>query len=299
MSVFDPQIAAAYGALDSDAFFDGMPMNAHLLRVFARNSNRLASKGHQMFNAIWPSVQSDGTTVPLQRRYQYAEALGTAWAQVVPAFRVSKKPGLSKMDVRLRANISDTLRIVFQVSTLAAPFAERVDTDNPNILVAVGTDAVATYIMDGIPISTDREEIIGLWARSVSVDTVPSSAAYGAPTSGSVGRATNNQLVLPQTTTAITWGAGTSSPDDFVSIGAVVQFTSTLGELVATRRIQDLSFDVVRDSFGVTTYLGRMTFESPLTDDQVTRARFGTWEVRTIPNYALTCFVGRAAGRTI
>lgn len=298
MSVYTPQIATSYGALDSNAFFDEMGVNAHILRVLARNANRLAAKSHHMFTLAWPSVQT-GTAVPLQRRYQYAEALGTTWYQVIPPFKIPKKPGTEKMECRIRANISNNLRVVFQVQTIAAPFAERIDTANPNVVIVTGTDAVATYAIDNVPISTGREEVITLWARAVSAGAVPSTALYGAPVSGTIGRISREQLILPQTTTLINWGAGTSTPDDFVSIGAVIQLSTLQGELVATRRLQDLNFDTVQNSVPVTSYLGRITFEAPLSDDQVARLRMGTWEIRSIPNYALTGFSGRAEQRDI
>ncbi len=53
MSILTPRVASLLGALDSDAFADGGPFSAHLLRVLVMSANRLASKGQQIVCLPW------------------------------------------------------------------------------------------------------------------------------------------------------------------------------------------------------------------------------------------------------
>lgn len=206
MAIFrEPEIAARFGALDDEAFTDGSPGDAHVLREMARNGNLLASRSDLIYRAVYDPVAS-------------GEAVGAAlsyappyWQHLTPtpAIPVRKKYGVRAMRVRIRMLVDADFELAVFVGTEARPTPQgRPITDSISV---TGTGSVATY--DGeIPVREARDEVLSFYYRAIvnpTVDPLMVTGTYGAQNTGTV----ESNTAWEFTDTASTWvQSGASQP---------------------------------------------------------------------------------------
>ncbi len=223
MSIFTPEIFTTFGAIDSDALADGQPYSSHLLRTIVMNGNRLASKGHEMLNLIWPvttsvsETQWSGAWVPLH----------SFWRRILGPVVVPKKVGLRTATAQLHAKILGSQSALFQFTTRARPFNSGARATDVNCLEITGDsdDDYDSYTLTGVPL--DRQsalETIEIWVIA-SGDTATASGG-GTPTSGTFTSLERDKLTL----SSATWN--TTSGSKWSDLGHELQLVDSGGSIV-------------------------------------------------------------------
>lgn len=166
MALDDYEAAPEFQLLDSNALADGGFANAHVLRAYARATNRLVRQGEALFSLSWfdrpPGAAEDvelAVRVPTNRRW--SRMLAGAW-------RRPKKPGLIKADVFIHANITTDAVIDIAVETLRSPAGLRAQEGDNNLLRLVGTGAMKVYKFRGIDIDPGPLERFAFHVRGVA-----------------------------------------------------------------------------------------------------------------------------------
>lgn len=293
MSAFDADVPQQFPALDSDAFADGRPFDAHKMRVMVDGANRLLGKRMQLFNFVWPIVQTtQAAGQPIQLTFPYSAVAGLNWQQVIPPIRIPKMPGHNRMDVRYLASLAGTSTFQFQTTTLALPFRPGASIFDPQVLRIEpdGDDDIDTYVHNDLTISEGQFEEISLWVRAEGVGGPANAALRGSPTSGNTFGGFSFSTIVVAVPPAITWITGPGAYDES---GHSIRFTvSIFGSpirVTATRKIVRLRVDPV-------TGTGFIDFAPPLAFDQVFSAQ---WEIFEQPSYAISCFMGFSQRRDL
>lgn len=224
MSIRTPEIASAYGAIDSNAFADGSPVDPHILRTLARSANRLVCRGEMICQYIFES--STLTTAGLEQ--SRLETWGwPLWLQILPGPVIrKKKPGITKatLDVRYAANTGDKFYI--QCVTDRSPFNPAADGNSENtIAITAASSAHAWATKTGIPLEYGSTEHTSFWMRGVP-GTATAAATYGDP----IGNC--NGLHRPNIVECV-GAAFTTSLPTFASTGHAVEISDgTTGDLL-------------------------------------------------------------------
>lgn len=189
-TIYTPEIASAYGALDSDAAVDGSAATAHLLRAAARSMHRLLAKPEPVLSALYDTRAADS-----EGRAMSGPAL--PWWTIVDTYPVNAMRGRSTIDVRitLRVPVSTDLRI--QVCTRAQVFV-----GNPpagQYKTATATGAWETVEWDGLPIDSSGVDEVTIYVSASAGATLGSTATYGSPNTGTV-RSVSGERMVPDTT---------------------------------------------------------------------------------------------------
>lgn len=169
-SILKPEMAAVFGALDSDAIGDGDAVSAHLVRSLVKAANRAASRaGEPLFNFIYDSG-GNGTETPAGGFVGYGYTL---WTRILPGplFK-KKKPGLTKAKLFVRFHARTDEQLFIQVVTRASPFNPIATGSSPNCIKLVGTNAWAWDDKEDIPIAYEGSEEISVFLRGVATTTL-------------------------------------------------------------------------------------------------------------------------------
>jgi hypothetical protein len=183
-----PEIAALYGAIDSNAAYNGSAVDAHLLRTMAMSANRLAAKGHQVFRSAWDSTQDplDGSYAEIGN----VRAFGPmTWKPIIrPHTPVFKKPGIAAYDAAIVAFVLTTNdQVSFQIATRAAPLQPALSVNASNVIRAVGNGTWRALLLSGtIPADRGTTDEISLYARGLPTNRAGDTTAGGAPNTGTV-----------------------------------------------------------------------------------------------------------------
>ena len=265
------EIASLYGALDSDAFADGGPFSAHLLRAMVMSANRLASKGEQIICLPWPIRSNVGEdTIDGMRA-----VAPLYWTRIYSPIPCPKRPGLNRADVRIRARVSDTDPVWVQVATRARPFNAHAASDADNVIVITpdGDNDIDQYTKDSIPIDPGPYEEIEIYIKGEPTGNGPSTG--GSPTArGGLGSAPtygNNSVEHA----SATWTAALAED------GHYIEFYDDNGNNVIFRGVIT-SVNNAGTRLYYTPAVDMATlFEIADADD---------WSIYQLPTFEMTCF---------
>lgn len=185
MSINTPEIASLFGALDSNAFGDGQPFSAHLLRTLMMSSNRLASKGHEMLNLIWPVAVAPSYDASIFGHSYHT--LDTAWTRLAGPITVPKKPGLKTGTFSITAKIENSFEALVQVVTKEKPFSANARAGDAGCMLfsGDGDNDFDTDSMTGIPLDRQSDtERIEIWIKHAGASGAADTATCGSPSSG-------------------------------------------------------------------------------------------------------------------
>jgi len=310
VSINDPEISTLFGALDLTAVTeDGGAVNAYALRALAKNSNRLISKGHQLFTLSWPLIAND-TEIDADIGATF-EGMGLpVWSLIHPPIAIPKKPGLTRASFKLYATIPATARIMFQVITRATG-AHRIDyatVSDANTVEAIGnsTDTWQTFTFTDVPIDAGSEEVIELYAKTNGGGALAASA-FGSNTGthGSGGVIIGRDSIEHPSS-----GWSTTAPT-LATTGHQVYLYDGSGVLVAPpRTIRGLrSTEVVLNLINVlhsTTHTidPQILFWPPVNQVQLSQCidTAGTYEIRASGGasaFTIASFAGYAEARSV
>jgi hypothetical protein len=150
------EVASEYQQLDDAAVADGGFAHAHTLRAVARSSNRLITQGEPLL-ALSPFARAPQTTEDLEHAIR--APVVTRWSHLMRGAWVRpKKPGLTKADVFVHAEITNGAVVDIAVHTLRAPDVLRAHEGDANLLRLVGTGAKKVYKFRGIDIAPGGRE---------------------------------------------------------------------------------------------------------------------------------------------
>jgi hypothetical protein len=181
-SIYTPEIASAFGALDSAAVSDGGALTAHVIRAVSRSVNRLLAKPETVLSAVYPT--RGGTLealAPTGRGYPF-------WARV-ESWPIYSRSDRRSLDVRLmiQATSGDVLQI--QLCTSRSPFVAAPLAGDYKTLTATGGYDVVEW--DGLATAGGDDELT-LYIRGALSSTLGNTATYGSPNTGTVQEVTSN-----------------------------------------------------------------------------------------------------------
>jgi len=181
MSIYTPEVATLYGALDSATFVDGVPYSSHLLRALAMSANRLTLKGHPLLNLVWPTrdtLDEEDGALPFE---------GLAWpywSLLVPRLPIFKRPYLNRGAVRCRLQVAASSTAYLQFGTRAWPFRPWRRAGAKNVLEVAGTGAWGDYVLDDLPLLDGTDDELEVWVRGVDAAALMDEGTYGANNTG-------------------------------------------------------------------------------------------------------------------
>lgn len=205
-TIATPEIPATFGALDSDVYADGGPVDALVLRTLATSANRLMCTGEPLINLVWDaSSDLGGDEAP-------GSFIGFGWPfwfRLTPLASRPKTPGQTLGHAIVRVKLRNTETMQVQVETRRRPFDA---SGASNILSITGTGSDAYVTLDDIPIDPSDTERIAFWARGDVTATTGNTGTYGAPNTGTIDRLQGYDLeddsATWTTTVGATWAEG-------------------------------------------------------------------------------------------
>lgn len=235
MSILTPTIAPTFGALDSDVYADGAPVDAHVLRTLASSANRLTCRGEPICNLVWnaSTETSDAETLGA-----YAGVGFPFWFRLTPAFDVSKKPGHQLARLIVRAKLRASEELLVQVATRKRPFDAGADDGSPNVVLLTGTGADEYTTDDTIELDIGDSETISFWALGRPTSTLASSI-YGTPNTGTITETWSPNFLID---TSSTWN-NSAFPPSFRNLHCVVITDAAGNELTRPRVIHWVDYD--------------------------------------------------------
>lgn len=240
MTIQVAQIGSAFGAVDSDAFADGRPFGAHVLRAMARSTNRLTTKGQHLLTIAWPEENTtgdDGNT----HVWGMASTKAYPWWQIYTfPITVPKRPGLNRAGVRIRAKVTDDTNVYFALASLGAldqASATLMPLSHPNVLVATGGGTFSDYSLDDAIISAGDYERLAIWVygRATLVDN---TATYGSPYTATLTYPADGIFADHVVDQSANWNTSLSYPSqlDLANGGNVIQFYGADGNALGGPR---------------------------------------------------------------
>lgn len=275
-----PEVSEAFGALDDDAFQDGSPTSAHVLRELCRNGNRLIAKSSLMFRWIGDAQTSGDNS---------GSGLGFApffWQHLinVPAMPVPKKYGATKMRVRVRAAITSGATVMVYVGTSRAPTPAHIRSGSDQLnCTGAGTGTVSVYEKADIPVRRDAGEVLSFYFRSYfDTSTALATGTYGGNASGTVAFLIGNNFFDDTLTKNDGWDTDVPSNTNLVDDGHFVLFKDSNGALLHVAQItgtgRDLGFI---DNGSYTRTTDQLEFEPAARD--IRNLAGSTYEIYQLP----------------
>lgn len=272
-TIYTPEIASAFGALDSDACADGSAVTAHLLRAAARSMHRLVAKPEPVLTALYDTRVGD-----LEGRAMTGPAL--PWWTHVETWPVRAMRGRSTIDVRLTLRVPSGTALRVQVCTSAQPF-----TPAPAVGIyktAAATGSWETVDVDALPIDPSGEDEVSLYITADAGSTLGATATYGAPNTGTVQEV---NAALMRTTAATTWNLTGNT----WTWGHLLVFLSGSTLLTTPRLITGVS---------QASPQGVLLFAPGMTPAEGALLRGATYEIRTLPLWRLGAITAWTTPRT-
>lgn len=225
-----PEIATIHGALDDAAFTDGAPLSAHVARTLIRNGNRLAARGHLVFRHVAPGAVSPEATV--YAGLAYAPSYWTKALPLVHPFPVEKAQGLTKLRMKIRADITTDAIVDFALCTSAYGRRSPFDITSTGLLNMVGTGVPAPYTQADVACRKGDGEELGLYikAQGHSDDPQLDFTTYGGVASGLATVRGTDYFFRLGSQWNTSGSNGTASPQNLAEAGHRVAFyTNILG----------------------------------------------------------------------
>lgn len=287
-SVFTPEIASQYGALDDTAIADGGPASAHAARTLAMSTHRLLAMGEPMLSLMFDASDDGGGSGGLSARgYLNGYALNSQWRRLFPApLVVAKKTTHRRAEMRIVANIQNAGTVLIQVVTNGCRYNNDAIATSPNVLPMVGTGSFHTYILAAdntdhpqLLLGSYPAESIELYIKG-SLDTpdLIDTSTYGAPNTGTA----LLRLPLYGTTTShfsVSGGAWNVPPATTLADGSVfVKFHQSSNPdqlLVAPRPITSIAS------------VNTLGFLPPMTTSEVQLCEGSTFTLHHAPAYRI------------
>lgn len=276
MSIYTPEIATAFGALDSTAFAAGASFHAHLLRALAMSTNRLTSKGQPVLNLVWPTraVDTEATSTGA-----FEGVARPWWERITPSIMFPKRPGLRFATLKVRAKITSGATIWIAAACGGVP-RDRLSSADPHVVECLGTGSYADYSLANVPVGEGDVDHVTFFMIGDKVQKAQ-TGTFGSPTDGAIATLTDQYLGV----SGATWNPTTGWPTnmDFGHAGCTIVFTTAGGVSVSTPRI-------ITSNGTATLY-----FAPPLSQPEYYQALAGgyfqIWEqpVWSIANLAMAC----------
>lgn len=167
MSIFVPEIAATYGALDSDAFADGKPASSAPARELARSVNRLLAQGEPLLQLIFDAnIDGGGADNIPGLGYLTGFALNGQWRRFYQGpLWCPKKTTHRRAEVQITADVTVDTTILVQVATSGHPFDPYATVDDSNVIEMVGTGDFEEYAAEDIVLGDGSMEQVELFVQ--------------------------------------------------------------------------------------------------------------------------------------
>lgn len=271
-TIYTPEIASAFGAMDSDAAADGSAATAHLLRAAARSMHRLLAKPEPVLAALYDTRVGDS-----EGRALSGPAL--PWWVQVETYPITAMRGRSTVDVRVTMRVASGTVMRLQLCSRASPF-----TPAPAVgayKTAAATGAWETIEWDGLPIDSSGEDDLTLYVAADAGSTLGSTGTYGSPNTGTVQEVTGT---LMRTGAATTWNITGST----WTWGHLLAFVSGTTLLATPRLITGV----------VASPVGALSFAPGMEPSEAATMRGVTYEIRTIPLWRIAAVTAWTTQRT-
>jgi len=180
MTIRTPEIATAYGCLDTSAAGDGGAMHAHTLRELAKNSNRLIARGGPLLQLVFDA--SEDATGEISEGALKGFGLARWWQRIYWGPIVApKKPTHTTAAIQVICKIEYGLGLDLYVHTSAEPFRREIEATSPHILSMVGDGSgnYQTFSASGIPLGDGSTEQISLFLRAQTHSGLAPSGTVG------------------------------------------------------------------------------------------------------------------------
>lgn len=264
-TIYTPEIASAFGALDSDAAADGSAATAHLLRSAARSMHRLLAKPEPVLAALYDTRVADG-----EGRAMSGPAL--PWWTAVETYPINAMRGRTSIDVRITLRVPSGTDLRIQVCTRAQPFQFNPPVGAYKTAAATGTWETIEY--GGLPIDASRVDEVTVYVAASAGSTLGLTATYGAPNTGTVRSAVGDLMTATASTTWNNTGNTWSMRHLLVLLsGSLVLMTPRLITGVYSNAIVGLP--------------GELRVDPPFTAGESALAVGATYEIRQIPIWRL------------
>jgi hypothetical protein len=280
MSIYTPEIATKYGALDSAGCVDKMPYSAHVLREIGRSANRLTAKGQALANLVWPTRDTLGEE---DGALPFEGLAWPYWSLLIPRIPISKRPYLNRASFRCRLWVDDGKTAYLQFGTRASPFQSRRRAGGLNVLTVLGTGAWADYDLDGVPIHDGVEEHLEVWVRGAELGALMSEGTYGANNAG----AWTGLWTGTMEDTGSTWNVSTVTVSNMSDGGHVLSLENVGGDALVSPR------DIVANSATNISFLPHLT-----ANELSTASVGGYYQIYALVRIAVANVAMAAAART-
>jgi hypothetical protein len=170
------EVAAPFGALDSDACTASEFVSAHVLRTMQMNARRLAYRGEYLIDQVWTANGNNDAEEDGGRMLDVPRD----WMRFIGPCTVQRKRHLLTGTLQVRARISSGTTVQLQVETgqHAVSSASAV-----NVMDMTGTGSWAWYTMTDVRLGRQDADEISLWVRA-NADQPWSTGAFGTPDTG-------------------------------------------------------------------------------------------------------------------
>jgi len=274
-SVYDPEIASAYGALDFDAAVDGSAVTAHMLRSAARSMHRLLAKPEPVLSALYDTRATD-----FEGRASTGPAL--PWWTPVDAWPINLMPGRESIDVRVTLRVPSGVTLRLQLATRALPFDRAARSGRYKTAAATGSWETVEF--DGVPVESVDE--LTLYVTGVLGSTLGSTGTYGTPNTGTVIEAAGDVMLTSGTSTSWVVTAGNTW-----ALRHLVVFLTGTTLLTGPRLITAVEN-------GNATIPSSLRFAPALAVGESARLSGSTYEIRSVPTYRLAAVTAWSTPRT-
>ena len=292
MSLLTPQVASAFGAVDSDAFADGRPFGAHVLRAMSRSANRLTTKGQHLLTLAWPVQNTSGDDAN-SHVWGMASTRAYPWWQIYTfPITVPKRPGLNRAGLRIRAKITDDTSVLFALASLGAidqSSPTLFDSDHPNVLTGTGGGTFTDYSLNDAIISAGDYERLAIWVYG-GATLIDNTATYGSPYTATLTYPTDGIFADHVVDQSASWNPTLQYPStlDLANGGNVIQFYGSNGNALGGPRQITLVDSPVQ-----------ISFSPPLSSNELASANRGaSYKILQCARVTLASVSVAAQGRT-
>lgn len=224
------EVAAPFGALDSDACTASEFISAHVLRTMQNNARRLAYRGEYLIDQVWTANGSSDAEEDGGRMLDVPRE----WMRFLGPCTVQRKRHLLTGTLQVRARITSGATVYLQVETGQHTLSSVAST---NVLTMAGTGSWAWYTLTGVRLGRTDADDISFWVRAAA-DQPWLTATYGSPDTGTA------DFVGPQDFRDIgaTWDPAAIN----LSLGALaVEFVNSSSVVLARRGVRCTYTDVL------------------------------------------------------
>lgn len=170
------EVAAPFGALDSDACTASEFISAHVLRTMQNNARRLAYRGEYLIDQVWTANGSSDAEEDGGRMLDVPRE----WMRILGPCTVQRKRHLLTGTLQVRARITNGTTVYMQVETRQHALSS---VSSTNVLTMVGTGTWAWYTLTGVRLGRSDADDISFWVRALA-DQSWTTGTFGSPSTG-------------------------------------------------------------------------------------------------------------------